>query len=110
MSLRWIVIAGVAALLGACSRQNNCSAVTADPNWKSMVAEMSLPDYRAQRLDDYVNTLSASGCQVAQLDASARTKAAATLDREITRSVPLFVPVAQQARVHDYLVGALRLR
>lgn len=71
---------------------------------------MNLPDSRRRRLDDYVSTLEASSCQLARIAPQSRARAAALLDTEIARSIPLFVPVAYREQAHAYLRGTLGLQ
>lgn len=105
----WSTGLAFCAVLTACSK-NQCPSVSSDAQWESLVSGMKMPDYRVKRLDDYISTLESSGCQVGQIDGAARTTAAATLDHEIARSLPLFVPADHVQEAHDYLVRTLGLR
>ncbi len=97
--------------LNACSKgSGQCASIASDPQWQRLTSEMNLPDYRMRRLNDYASTLESSGCQVAQMSEPSRSRAAATLDHEIARSLPLFVSGDHVEEVHEYFARTLRLR
>ena len=95
---------------GCAKNDRQCPTLADDTSWQNLASTMTLSDSRKHRLDDYVGTLEASSCQIARMAPQARARAAAQLDAEIVRSIPLFVPPQYRDKAHVYLRSALELQ
>jgi hypothetical protein len=103
----WLVV----LLVAACAKNDRqCPSLAGDTSWQNIESTMNLSESRERRLDDYVNTLEATSCQIARMAPQTRARAAALLDAEIARSIPLFVPNEHRDAAHNYLRGALELQ
>lgn len=92
-----------------------CSHDTSDPDasllhdarFRALVTEMNLPDYAVQRLEMYVGTLDATRMMAWHADGSA-SGILVSIDTEVGRALPLFVPAKYVERLRVILREAMR--
>ncbi len=107
MRFRTLIMGAVIAVVACVNDTSSSGDILSDPHYTALVGSLHLQDYQVKRLAMFVRTIQDARKIYSAADDDVKNVARTNLDREIERTLPVLIPVADVEEVRAFLHAAL---